>query len=309
MVKYLLKRLFYIIPTFFILTFIVFCVLELSPGDPVLMIAGTTATKEQIEAVTEELGLNEPMIVRYGKYILNLFKGDMGTSWMDGRSVSKYFFERMPNTLILSLGALCLTIVIGIPFGVIAAVRQNGIIDKITLIVALFFISVPAFFLALLAQLLFAMKLQIFPVTGAETWRHYVLPIVILGVGQIAGQVRMTRSSMLDVLSQDYIRTANSKGASNMHVIIHHALRNGLLPVITGIGNSVAYLFSGAAVIEMVFAIPGLGTLMVNAVQTVDVPMVMGPIIFTSLLVNLVNTIVDMAYAFIDPRVKLKYMK
>ena len=204
---------------------------------------------------------------------------------------------------------MCLTVIVGIPLGVIAAVYQNSIVDKLTLVAALLFISIPAFFLALIAQLLFSYYWRLLPTTGADTFAHFIMPTVILSASQIASQVRMTRSSMLDVIQQDYIRTATAKGASKTRVIMYHALRNGLLPVITGIGNSMAHLVSGAAIIEMIFAIPGLGAMLVNGVRSKDVPMVMGPIIFTTLFVCIINMIVDLMYAFIDPRVKLRYMK
>ena len=309
MLKYLLKRLLYIVPMFIILTFLVFAVLDLSPGDPVLMILGTTATTDQISALTTELGLDQPLLVRYANYMINMFKGDFGKSWLTGNSVAVEMGQRMVNTIRLALGALLLTVIIGIPLGVLAAVYQNGPVDRITLVSALFFISMPEFFIALICQLVFALRFGWLPATGADTFKHFILPTLMLAAAQIAGQIRMTRSSMLDVISQDYIRTAYAKGDNKYRVITHHALRNGLMPVVTGIGNAVARLISGAAVIEIVFAIPGMGNMMVSAVQTSDVPMVMGPIIIIALWVMLVNTIVDMIYAFIDPRVKLRFAK
>lgn len=309
MAKYVLKRLLYIIPLFFILTFIVFMILALTPGDPVAAILGPTATQAEIAAKAEELGLNDNLFVRYAKYIINMFQGNLGKSWINEIDVFAEFSIRLSNTLKLSSFALILTICVGIPLGVIAAVKQYSVFDKVTLICALLFMSLPVFFVALIAQLIFSRHLNILPTTGADTFLHFVMPAVILSAQQIASQVRMTRSSMLDVIQQDYIRTANAKGATKMRVIMNHALRNGLLPVITGIGNSVSHLVSGAAIIEMIFAIPGLGSMLVSGVRVKDVPMVMGPIIFTSLLVCMVNIVVDILYAFIDPRVKLRYSK
>jgi peptide/nickel transport system permease protein len=274
-----------------------------------MLILGASATQEQIDAKTEELGLNNPVPLRYLQYMGNIFQGDLGESWMDGSSVLGNFIERFPNTLRLILYSIMLTVVVGIPLGVIAAVWQNRLIDKVTLVGALFFISVPAFFLGLMAQLLFALKLHWLPVAGADSFKHFIMPVVILSAAQIAGQVRMTRSSMLDVISQDYIRTAYAKGDNKFRVITYHALRNGLLPVVTAIGNSVAVLIAGTNIIEVVFAIPGIGAMMVSAVQARDVPLVMGPIIFISFIVCVINMLVDMIYAFIDPRIRLQYMK
>ncbi len=309
MLKYLLKRLLYIVPMFLILTLLVFSVLDLSPGDPVLMILGTTATTDQINALNAEVGLDKPLLVRYANYMLKMLQGDFGNSWLTGNSVAAEMGQRMINTVRLALGALLLTVIIGIPLGVLAAVYQNGPVDRISLVTALFFISMPEFFIALICQLIFALRFGWLPATGADTFKHFILPILMLAASQIAGQIRMTRSSMLDVISQDYIRTAYAKGDNKFRVITYHALRNGLIPVVTGIGNAVARLISGAAVIEIVFAIPGMGNMMVSAVQTSDVPMVMGPIIVIALWVMLVNTMVDMLYAFIDPRVKLRFAK
>ena len=309
MTKYIVKRLLYVIPTFFICTFLTFMILALTPGDPVAQLVGPTATEEEIQMKREELGLNDSLIPRYAKYVTNMFRGDLGESWINGTDIFSELSVRLPNTLKLTVYSLCLTVIVGIPLGVIAAVYQNSIVDKLTLVAALLFISIPAFFLALIAQLLFSYYWRLLPTTGADTFAHFIMPTVILSASQIASQVRMTRSSMLDVIQQDYIRTATAKGASKTRVIMYHALRNGLLPVITGIGNSMAHLVSGAAIIEMIFAIPGLGAMLVNGVRSKDVPMVMGPIIFTTLFVCIINKIVDLMYAFIDTRVKLRYMK
>lgn len=308
MAKYILKRLVEIIPTFLCLTLLVFVILALSPADPALMKLGNTATEEQIAEVNREFGLDQPLLVRYGKYMVNLVtKGDMGTSWVMQTKVMNEFVERLPNTLLLTAFALALTIFVGIPMGVFAAVRQNTTADRVTVVIAMLMISLPSFFLALICQLIFGLKLKWLPVTGAATLKHFILPSVVLAASRVAGQVRLARSSMLDVINQDYIRTANAKGCSKTRVIFYHALRNGLLPVITGIGNNVGGIVAGAVTVETVFAIPGIGSMLVNAVRSSDVPQVMGPIIFISLLVCAVNLLVDLLYAVIDPRVKMQY--
>ena len=233
-------------------------------------------------------------------------KGDMGKSWVMQTSVQKNFMERLPNTLLLTAMALLLTIVVGIAAGVFAAVNQNSAADRITMILAMLLISLPNFFLSLICQIYICLKLRLLPVTGASTLRHFILPAIMLAASRVAGQVRLTRSSMLDVIGQDYIRTAYAKGCTKGRVIMHHALRNGLLPVITGIGNQVGGLVAGAVTVETIFAIPGIGSMLVNAVRSNDIPEVMGPIIFISLLVCVVNLFVDFLYAVVDPRVKLQ---
>lgn len=308
MAKYIAKRLLQIIPTFLLLTLLVYTILSLSPADPALMRLGTGATQEAIDEIHHELGLDQPLLVRYGKYMWDLFtKGEMGKSWVMQTSVKKNFIERLPNTLILTALALLLTSVVGIVAGVFAAVNQNSAGDRITMILAMLIISLPNFFLSLICQIFICLKLKWLPVAGAGSFRHFILPSIMLAACRVAGQIRLTRSSMLDVLGQDYVRTAYAKGCSKFRAVTYHALRNGLLPVITGIGNQVGGLVAGAVTVETIFAIPGVGSMLVNAVRSSDIPEVMGPIIFISLLVCIVNLLVDFLYAVVDPRVKLQY--
>lgn len=308
MAKYITKRLLQIIPTFLLLTLLVYTILSLSPADPALMRLGTGATQEAIDEIHHELGLDQPLLVRYGKYMWDLFtKGEMGKSWVMQTSVKKNFIERLPNTLILTALALLLTSVVGIVAGVFAAVNQNSAGDRITMILAMLIISLPNFFLSLICQVFICLKLKWLPVAGAGSFRHFILPAIMLAASRVAGQIRLTRSSMLDVLGQDYVRTAYAKGCSKFRAVTYHALRNGLLPVITGIGNQVGGLVAGAVTVETIFAIPGVGSMLINAVRSSDIPEVMGPIIFISLLVCIVNLLVDFLYAVVDPRVKLQY--
>lgn len=308
MAKYISKRLLQIIPTFLLLTLLVYTILSLSPADPAMMRLGNTATQEAIDEIHHELGLDQPLLVRYGKYMWELFtKGEMGESWVMQTSVRKNFIQRLPNTLLLTAMALLLTSVVGIVAGVFAAVKQNSAGDRITMILAMLIISLPNFFLSLICQIFICLKLKWLPVAGAGSFRHFILPSIMLAASRVAGQIRLTRSSMLDVLGQDYIRTAYAKGCSKLRVVSYHALRNGLLPVITGIGNQVGGLVAGAVTVETIFAIPGVGSMLVNAVRSNDIPEVMGPVIFISLLVCVVNLLVDFLYAVVDPRVKLQY--
>lgn len=308
MAKYITKRLLQIIPTFLLLTLLVYTILSLSPADPALMRLGNGANQGAIDEIHHELGLDQPLLVRYGKYMWDLFtKGEMGKSWVMQTSVKKNFIERLPNTLILTALALLLTSVVGIVAGVFAAVNQNSAGDRITMILAMLIISLPNFFLSLICQIFICLKLKWLPVAGAGSFRHFILPAIMLAASRVAGQIRLTRSSMLDVLGQDYVRTAYAKGCSKFRAVTYHALRNGLLPVITGIGNQVGGLVAGAVTVETIFAIPGVGSMLVNAVRSSDIPEVMGPIIFISLLVCIVNLLVDFLYAVVDPRVKLQY--
>lgn len=247
MAKYIAKRLLQIIPTFLLLTLLVYTILSLSPADPALMRLGNGATQEAIDEIHHELGLDQPLLVRYGKYMWDLFtKGEMGKSWVMQTSVKKNFIERLPNTLILTALALLLTSVVGIVAGVFAAVNQNSAGDRITMILAMLIISLPNFFLSLICQIFICLKLKWLPVAGAGSFRHFILPAIMLAASRVAGQIRLTRSSMLDVLGQDYVRTAYAKGCSKFRAVTYHALRNGLLPVITGIGNQVGGLVAGA---------------------------------------------------------------
>ncbi|MDO5346612.1 MAG: ABC transporter permease [Lachnospiraceae bacterium] len=307
--KYILKRALYIIPTYIVLTILVYVILSFSPGDPVLASLGANATQEQIAQKTAELGLDKPLPVRYLSYMSGFLQGDMGKSWISGNRISVEFSARIGNTLLLLLYSLILTIVLGTFMGVIAAVKQNSITDNVTMVIAMLMLSIPAFFLGLIMQLIFCMRLKMLPVTGAESFRHFILPSIVLAASRVAGQVRMTRSSMLDVIGQDYIRTARAKGASEVRVICYHALRNGLLPAITNIGNNIGGIVSGAVTVETIFAVPGIGSMLVNAVRTADIPGVMGPLIFIALLVCVVNVLIDLLYAFIDPRVRKQLSK
>lgn len=305
--KYITKRLILVIPVIIGITLFVYLILALAPGDPASLILGLDATQDDLTAKRIELGLDKNVMVRYFRYMLSVVKGDFGTSWISGNSVVLEFQQRVINTFTLACVALGITTIFGITLGIVAAVRQNKPVDNITLGFALLFSSIPAFWFAMLMQILLAMHLGWFPSMGVGTMRHFILPALTLSAVGIAGQIRMTRSSMLDVIGQDYVRTARAKGANEFRVIVRHIVRNGLLPVITNAGITFAYTFGGAIVTETVFSIPGIGSLMINAAKTRDVPIVMGVIIFVAIFVALINLLVDVIYAFIDPRVKLGY--
>ena len=294
-----------LIPVVIGITLFIFVIMSLAPGDPATLILGADATYEEILAKRMELGLNDPVLIRYLKYMVGVIQGDFGISWYNGYNVMSEFLSRIPNTLILGLLSNAIVIMVGIPLGVIAAVKQNGVIDYCTLILAMLFSSMPAFWFGLMALIYFCLNLGWFPATGADSLKNFVLPAVTLASASLAGQVRLTRTSMLEVNKLDYVRTARSKGCSESRIILKHVLRNGLLPVVTGIGGHIATIVGGAIVTESVFAIPGVASLMINAVKIRDVPVVMGIIVVISVFVGVVNLLVDLTYAVIDPRVKL----
>ena len=308
MVKYIIRRLIAMIPEVIGITFLVFMIMQLAPGDPVRMILGDSAEPEAIEAMREEMGLNDPVLVQYGRYMVNLLHGDMGTSYTNQRPVAHEVFSRVPATFELALVSAVVSILIAIPLGVVAAVKQNTLFDNLSMVLSLVGISMPAFWLALMLMLVFSLRLGWFPVQGnSDGWRSFVLPSIAIGFMNMAAIARTTRSSMLETIRQDYIRTARSKGISEGEVIMHHAFGNALIPTITVVGVQLGGLLGGAVLTETVFAWPGLGRLMVQAVNGRDVPVVMGCIVILSIGFSIVNLIVDLAYGFIDPRVRTMY--
>lgn len=308
MIKYIFKRILNMIPVILGVTLLVFLIMDLAHGDPVLLILGDNATEEARIAKTAELGLDKPLVVRYINYVVNFFKGDMGKSYITNRSVSEEVFARFPNTLKLSLVASVASIVIAIPLGVIAAVKQNSIFDNVSMVLSMIGNSMPAFWLGLVLVIVFALNMRLFPVQGANAgWKSYVLPSIAIGLMNMAAVARTTRSSMLETIRQDYIRTAKSKGISKYKVIMQHAFINALIPTLTVIGVQLGNLLGGAVITETVFAWPGIGRLMVQSVSSRDVPMILGCVITLSICYSVVNLIVDLLYGFVDPRVRSMY--
>ena len=305
MLKYVLKRLLLLIPVVLGITFIIFVVLNLAPGDPAVQILGADATAEALAAKRAELGLDQPIVIQYIRYIAGVLQGDFGTSWLSGYEVLPEFLHRIPYTILLGSLSMFVSVIIGIPLGIIAAIRQYPFVDYASLALALVLFSLPSFWLAMMCQILFCLTLGWLPASGVGSLSHFVLPSITLGANILASQLRMTRTSMLDVIKQDYIRTARAKGADERRVVIHHVLRNGMLPVVTQVGISFASCMGGSVITETVFSIPGIGSLLINAVKGRDIPVVMGTLIFIAIFVGIINLIVDIIYAFIDPRVKL----
>lgn len=313
MLRYIMKRLLIMIPIIVGITLIVFAILNYTPGDPATLILGFDATEESLQAMRDELRLDDPFLVRYGRYLLGVVQGDFGTSWRYDTPVSEELANRIPNTLKLAAFAVTVMLILGIPMGIISAVRQYSLLDNITLFAALLMTSIPTFWLALMMMLKFSLELGWLPATmptaGIVTWKHWVLPTFMCAANLTASMVRTTRSNMLEVIRSDYIRTAESKGASELRVIVHHALRNALMPVVTLVGINFNVLMGGAVITEQVFNISGVGNLLITSVRTKDAPIAMGCIIFIAATIGIVNLLVDVLYVYINPRLKSQYVK
>ena len=266
MLKYVLKRLLLLIPVVLGITFIIFVVLNLAPGDPAVQILGADATAEALAAKRAELGLDQPIVIQYIRYIAGVLQGDFGTSWLSGYEVLPEFLHRIPYTILLGSLSMFVSVIIGIPLGIIAAIRQYHFVDYASLALALVLFSLPSFWLAMMCQILFCLTLGWLPASGVGSLSHFVLPSITLGANILASQLRMTRTSMLDVIKQDYIRTARAKGADERRVVIHHVLRNGMLPVVTQVGISFASCMGGSVITETVYSIPDIGSLLIYAV-------------------------------------------
>ena len=310
MYRYILKRLIQLIPVLLGVTFVVFFILELTPGDVAELVAGVDATPEQIEVVRERLRLNDPMLVRYFRYIFNLFRGDLGTSYYSTDSVFYLFMHSFPATLALSMAALFFATIIAIPIGIVSAVKQNSLFDNIGMVLALIGVSMPSFWLGLLLILFFSLQLKWFPSGGFDGLRSLILPAITLGcAAPMAGLVRATRSAMLDAMAQDYMRTARAEGFSEKVVIWSHALRNAMLPILTSFGLQFSAVMSGAILTETVFSWPGIGRLIVDAVNRRDTPLILGTITLITMFISVVNLVIDVIYAYADPRIKAQYTK
>jgi len=305
--KFIFKRILSLIPVLIGVTLIVFLIMSLAPGDPAKVILGLEASEEQIEKLREEMGLNDPVMVQYVRYMKNLVQGDMGLSYKTKRPVTEEVWARFPHTVALSLTAMGFAVLFAIPLGIIAAIKQNTFVDGFSMFLALLGVSMPVFWFGLILILVFSLKLGWFPSSGSDTAKSIVLPSIAIGFIQMAAVARITRSSMLEVIRQDYIRTARSKGLSFGAVIRKHALKNSLIPTVTVIGLQFGMLLGGAVIVESVFAWPGLGRLMVTSIQGRDIPMVMGCIIIFAVTFCIMNLIVDLLYGFLDPRIKSMY--
>lgn len=310
MPKFIIRRLLTSIPTVAGVLLIIFVILRIIPGDPAISILGEYASKESIQELRYKLGVEKPLPVQFFNYINSIFQGDFGKSFIDSKSVTASIAEMLPHTLILTVSGIILSILIGIPIGIISAIRRNSFIDHFSRIFALLGVSMPAFYLGILLLIFFSFKLNLFPVAGAgefseliDLLHRLILPALTLGLVQAALVMRITRSSMLDILSQDFIRTARAKGIAESLVIYKHALRNALISITTVVGLYMGYLMGGAVLTETVFSRPGIGKLLVEGIKGRDYPLVQGTLIVIALMVIIINLLVDICYRFIDPRV------
>ena len=307
MLRFICKRILVIIPTLLGIIFIVFGIMALTPGDPAKVILGEKATPEAIEKLNKEMGLDKPFLVRYVNYVLDLLHGDMGNSYRSGREVSEEILTRLPTTIRLTIGAIVVAVCLGIPLGILSAVKQYSFFDIAGTMTAMMAASIPAFWLALLFILLFALKLGWLPSNGSESFRHYILPSLSLAIPTSASLLRLTRTQMLETIRQDYIRTARAKGQVERKITFRHALKNALLPVVTVVGMEFGFLLGGAVICEQVYSINGLGTLIINAIRMKDIPQVTGSALFLAFFFMLVMLLVDILYAYIDPRIRARY--
>lgn len=308
MYKYILRRLLMMIPVLLGVLFIVFCIIEITPGDPAQIMLGEAATPEAVASMREEMGLNDPFIVRFVNYVWGVVtRLDFGVSYNSKLPVIEEILGRFPKTVTLAALSALISVVMGVSLGIISATRQYSLIDKISTAVALLGVSMPSFWQGLLSIIIFSIWLGWLPASGSYGWEYWVLPSVTLGTAAAATIMRMTRSSMLEVIRQDYIRTARAKGQTEKVVIYRHALKNALIPVVTVVGMQFGALLGGSVLVESIFAIPGLGKYMVDAIKQRDFPVVQGGVLFLALVFSFVNLIVDIMYSYIDPRIKSQY--
>jgi len=310
MLVYSIKRVLLIIPIMIGVVTLVFLLSLITPGDPADMILGADATAEQKNALREELGLNHPVHIRYVNYFVGVFTQlDFGTSYRTKRPVSDEIMGRYPTTIKLAFMSVALAICIALPLGIIAAVRQYSKIDNIAMVTAMFGVSMPQFWLGLMLILLFAVKLRILPSSGISKWQGWILPVVTIGVTSAASLTRNIRSSMLEVIRQDYIRTARAKGTRLSGVYMRHALKNAMIPILNVLGGQICVQLGGSLMAESVFSVPGLGKFMVDSISARDFPSVQGGVILIAFVASLVMLIVDILYTLVDPRVKSHFTK
>jgi peptide/nickel transport system permease protein len=297
------------IPVIIGISLVVFTLVNISPGDPVDLLIGIRASPEAKAAVREEFGLDRPFWIRYLNYMKGAVTGNLGISYRTKLPVVKEIWSRFGVTVLLAFGAVVITVLIGIPIGVVSAVKQYSLLDNSTLVIALFLSSMPGFWLGMLLLLLCALQWHLVDSVFRQTFSSYILPWITLAAGQMSIIVRNTRSNMLEVIRSDYINMARAKGAGEMRVVVGHALRNALLPIITLLGMNFVELLGGAVVIEEVFTVPGLGSLALLSIHQLDAPMVMGEVMFLALLAGMINLVIDIFYAYIDPRLKSLYVR
>ena len=304
MMKFLIRRLLMLIPILLGVSFLTFAIIQVTPGDPARLMLGMRATPEQVAELRHTLHLDDPFFVQYGRFVWNALHGDLGTSIRSGTPVFKEILARFPSTLELTVAALAFAVIVGVSVGVIAAMAKNRAVDGTAMVISLVALSIPDFWLAILLILIFGLGLKWVSVTGGSGLADLILPAFCLGIGPAAVFARLTRSSVLEVAQEDYVRTARGKGMSERLVIFRYILRNALIPVVTVLGLEFASLLGGTVFIENVFARPGLGRYAINAIAVRDFPVIQGMVLFTATVYSLLNLAVDILYSMIDPRIR-----
>ena len=307
MLKYIGRRLLMMVPVMLGVIIIVFTLLYITPGGPVDTLLGDDATPEMAAQLREELGLNGGYFERLGRYVTGLLHGDLGVDYATKEPVMDRIIQTFPNSLKLAGCSVVLAVVIGLTLGIVSAVKQYSIFDNVAMALAMVGNAMPNFWQGLLLMLLFALQWKLLPASGIGGWEYMILPAVTIGTSSAAAIARMTRSSMLEVIRQDYIVTAESKGQTELKIIVFHALKNALIPVITTVGIQFGNLLGGAVLTESIFAIPGVGKMMVDAIKARNYPVVQGGVLMVALTFSLVNLAVDILYAFVDPRIRSQY--
>ncbi len=303
--RFLIRRIVEAILVIFAISLITFFILNIIPGDPVELMLGEFATPETIEQVRHQMGLDQPVWKQYIDWLVNMLHGDFGTSYFQRVPVSSLIFSSFMVTLRLAVFAYLLAIVIGLVFGILAAVFHNRFIDRFLMTIAVAGISAPNFWVAIILQIIFGLTLKWFPIAGIGSWQCYVLPAIALGTRYAASIARITRTNMLEVKQQDYIRTAEAKGLSSWSVTMGHAFRNALIPVITVAGSDLGNILAGSMLIEKVFSIPGIGKLLVDCITQRDLPLIEGGVMYIATICVVIYLIVDILYAVVDPRIRL----
>lgn len=310
MIKYIAKRLILLIPILIGVAFIIFSIMELTPGDPAIRILGIEAPPEALEQLREQLGLNKPFFTRFFDYLLKIVtQFDFGISWRTKNPVFADIMPRIPVSVTLAYLGIIFATLIGIPLGVLSAVKQYSPSDNILRVLSTILVAFPTFWLAMLLILLFSSYLAILPSSGVASWKSYILPVITCGGPYGAAILRITRSTMLEEIRQDYVRTARAKGVPDKIITYKHALRNALLPVVTTIGQNFGAILGGSVVAESVFSLPGIGSLVILGIKSKDTPTVIASVLLIAFFFAIIMLAVDLIYAFIDPRIKAKYSK
>lgn len=302
---YLIKRILLALGVIFAISAITFFVLNIVPGDPVRVMVGDMADEATIQRVREQMGLNKPVLEQYANWLTNMLHGDFGTSYTQRKAVVTLMGQAFGTTVKVAAFAYVFALALGLVVGVVAAVNHGRAADRILMALSIFGISAPSFWMAVILQIVFALTLKWFPLSGIKTWQAFVLPTVALGVRYAASIARVTRTSMLDVLSQDFMRTAEAKGISKWVIILKHGLRNALIPIITIAGTQLGDIFTGSILIESIFAMPGMGKLLLDAINARDLPLIQGGVMYIALICVVVYLAVDILYGVADPRIRL----